>query len=73
MLRESPVTANDVALRGLLDDVEFVLLQIASYSQAGDERELGFVEQGITERSVMLRLRSAVPAGPEPRTVGGSL
>jgi hypothetical protein len=73
MLRESPVAANDVALRGLLDDVEFVLLQIAAYVQVGDERELDFVEQGITERSVMLRLRSAMPTMPERGTVGGSL
>jgi hypothetical protein len=73
MLRQSPVVANDVALRALLDDVEFVLLQIASFAQVGDERELDFVEQGITERSVMLRLRSALPNVPERATVGGSL
>jgi hypothetical protein len=60
LLRESPV-AEDVVLRALLDDVEFVLLQIASFAQVGNERELRFVEQGINERSVMLRLRSAVP------------
>lgn len=61
LLRDSPA-ADDVALRALLDDVEFVLLQIASYAQVGDERELGFVERGMTERSVLLRLRSALPA-----------
>jgi hypothetical protein len=73
VLRRSALTTDDVALRALLDDVEFVLLQIASFAQVGDDQELDFVEQGINERSVMLRLRSALPSGPERRTVGGSL
>ena len=73
ILRRSPVTADDVALRALLDDVEFVLLQIASFAQVGGDRELDFVEQGMNERSVMLRLRSALPSGPERRATGGSL
>jgi hypothetical protein len=73
ILRQSPVTADDVGLRALLDDVEFVLLQITAFAHAGDARELDFVEQGINERSVLLRLRSAMPSGPERRMVGGSL
>jgi hypothetical protein len=73
ILQQSPVTTDDVALRALLDDVEFVLLQIASFAQVGDDQELDFVEQGINERSVMLRLRSAMPSGPERRMAGGSL
>jgi hypothetical protein len=73
MLRESPAAANDMALRALLDDVELVLLQITAFAQVGDERELDFVEQGITDRSVMLRLRSALPSVPQRGTVGGSL
>jgi len=73
ILRQSPVTADDVALRALLDDVEFVLLQIASFAQVGDDQELDFVEQGMNERSVMLRLRSALPSGPGRRATGGSL
>lgn len=72
LLRESPA-ADDVTLRALLDDVEFVLLQIASFAQVGDERELGFVEQGMTERSVLLRLRSALPSVPERVAAEGSL
>ena len=32
LLRQSPVTAEDVALRGLLDDVELVLLQIMTFA-----------------------------------------
>ena len=72
MLQQSPAIGEDVALRTLLDDVEFVLLQIAALSTMRDDQELDFVEQGITERSVMLRLRSALPSGAERRTVGGS-
>ena len=72
MLQQSPAIAEDMALRTLLDDVEFVLLQIAAFSTMGDGQELDFVEQGINERSVMLRLRSALPSGAERRTVGGS-
>jgi hypothetical protein len=72
MLRGSPV-AEDVAVRALLDDVEFVLLQIASYAQGGGTRELGFVERGINERSVLLRLRSALPSAPARAAAGGAL
>lgn len=72
MLQQSPAIAEDVTLRTLLDDVEFVLLQITALSTMGDGQELDFVEQGINERSVMLRLRSALPSVPERRTVGGS-
>jgi len=71
-LRQSPAIAGDVALETLLDDVEFVLLQIAAFARAGDGDELHFVEQGINDRSVMLRLRSALPSANERRTLGGS-
>jgi len=73
LLRQSPAVADDASLRALLDDVELILLQIASFAQAGDARELDFVEQGINERSVMLRLRSAVPDAPRWRNAGGAL
>ena len=65
LLRQSPVVTDNVQLRNLLDDVELILLQIATFAHGGDARELDFVEQGMTERSVMLRLRSAVPAAPQ--------
>jgi hypothetical protein len=73
LLRSSPAAGDDVMLRALLDDVEFVLLQIASFAQVGDERELGFVQQGMDQRSVLLRLRSAVPSGPARTASGGAL
>jgi hypothetical protein len=73
MLRGSPAASDDVVLRALLDDVEFVLLQIASYARVGNEDELGFVEQGINQRSVLLRLRSAMPGAPARAASGGAL
>jgi hypothetical protein len=73
LLRASPAAADDVVLRALLDDIEFVLLQIASFAQVGDARELGFVEQGMSQRSVLLRLRSVVPSGPARAASGGAL
>jgi hypothetical protein len=73
LLRQSPAATDDVMLRALLDDVEFVLLQIASFAQVGDERELGFVEQGLNQRSVLLRLRSGVPSPPARAASGGAL
>jgi hypothetical protein len=72
LLQASPV-ADDVALRALLDDVEFVLLQISAYAQAGDAQDLRFAEQGINERSVLLRLRSALPSAPARAVAGGAL
>jgi hypothetical protein len=72
LLRASPAV-DDVALRALLDDVEFVLLQISAYAQIGDAQELRFAEQGINERSVLLRLRSALPSAPERAVAGGTL
>jgi hypothetical protein len=73
LLRASPAARDDVILRALLDDIEFVLLQIASYAQVGDERELRFVEQGLNQRSVLLRLRTAMPSPPARTASGGAL
>lgn len=71
MLQDSPI-ARDLALKTLLDDVELVLAQIAQYSddRAGD---LEFIDQGIEQRGVMLKLRSAVPAGPPRVSAQGAL
>jgi hypothetical protein len=72
LLRDSPA-GNDVALRGLLDDIELVLMQIAVYGERGDAQDLGFIEQGIKDRSVLLRLRSALPSRQERLAMGGRL
>lgn len=63
LLLDSPA-ASDHSLRMLLEDLELVLAQLAQISSdeaGGDE---GFATQAIEERNVLLRLRTAVPAGP---------
>lgn len=72
LLRDSPA-GQDVALGALLDDVELVLMQIAVYGERGEAQDLGFIEQGIKDRSVLLRLRSALPSRSERLAMGGTL
>lgn len=72
LLRGSPA-GQDVALGALLDDIELVLVQIAAYAEAGDTEDLGFIEQGIKDRSVLLRLRAARPGRAERLAMGGTL
>jgi hypothetical protein len=72
LLRDSPA-GQDVALGALLDDIELVLVQIAAYAEAGTTEDLGFIEQGIKDRSVLLRLRAARPGRAERLAMGGTL
>jgi hypothetical protein len=69
LMLESPA-AEDPRLKALLEDLELVLAQIARLPQASgtDEREL--ITQGLEQRSVLPRLRSAIPAGPAVRPQG---
>jgi hypothetical protein len=61
LLRGSPA-ADDFTVRALLDDIDLVLTQIARYADDRDTTELEYIEQGINQRGVLLKLRSAVPA-----------
>ena len=72
LLMDSPV-ADEAQVRALLEDIELVLAQIAQFPhrQASDEVEL--IEQTIERRSVLLRLRSAVPVQPTPTLAQGVL
>ncbi len=72
LLRDSPA-GRDVALGPLLDDIELVLVQIAAYAEAGDALDFGFIEQGIKDRSVLLRLRANLPSRAERLAMGGTL
>src|SRR5690349_9467769 len=70
LMLDSPA-AQDARLKGLLDDLELVLAQIAQLSPHGDNEEVQLINQGLEQRSVLLRLRTANPAGPGPvRTQG---
>lgn len=71
LLLDSPA-GRDPQLRPLLEDLELVLAQIALLHSSGDKRDIEFITQGIDQRSVLTRLRSAIPSGPDatPRTQG---
>ncbi|HEX7091453.1 MAG TPA: hypothetical protein VF192_15040 [Longimicrobiales bacterium] len=63
LLLDSPV-AGDAAMRGLLEDLELVLLQIAHLSGSpADSAERAWIAETLARRDILSRLRAAVPAG----------
>lgn len=72
LMLDSPA-ADDPRLRSLLDDLELVLAQIAQVPQGSDRADLQLINQGLEQRSVLLRLRTANPAGPGPVRAQGAL
>jgi hypothetical protein len=60
LLLDSPA-GQDARLRSLLEDLELVLAQIAHYESGEDVQ---FIDQGLDQRGVLLRLRAEIPAGP---------
>lgn len=60
----------DPRLRPLLEDLELVLAQIARLPSATGTNEVDLINQGLEQRSVLPRLRSAIPAGPAVRPQG---
>jgi len=70
LMLDSPA-GKDARLKGLLEDLELVLAQIAQLPASGDREDVQSINQGLDQRSVLLRLRTANPAGPGPvRTQG---
>jgi hypothetical protein len=71
LLLDSPA-GRDLRLKQLLEDLELVLAQIALLHVSGDKRDMEIITQGIDQRSVLIRLRTAIPSGPAgaPRTQG---
>lgn len=63
LMLDSPA-GRDVRLKGLLEDLEVVLAQIAQLPSASDTEDVHMINQGLEQRSVLLRLRTANPAGP---------
>lgn len=63
LLLDSPA-GRDPRLKPLLEDLELVLAQIAVLPAARDTQDLDLITQGIEQRSVLTRLRTAMPAGP---------
>src|SRR2546422_737767 len=67
--------ATDARLKGLLGDLEVVLAQTAQAPAGGggDREDVQSINQGLAQRSVLLRLRTATPAGPGPVRTQGAL
>lgn len=72
LMLDSPA-ATDPRLKGLLEDLELVLAQIAQLAASGDREDVQLINQGLEQRSVLLRLRTAIPAGPGPVRTQGAL
>ena len=72
LLLDSPA-ADDPRMRALLEDLELVLVQISQLGTERDRRNTDLITQDMDQRSVLPKLRSAIPAGPVPvRTQGAS-
>jgi hypothetical protein len=72
LMLDSPAS-QDPRLKTLLDDLELVLAQIAQLRLGGDAEGVRLINQGLEQRSVLLRLRTAIPAGPGPASMQGAL
>jgi hypothetical protein len=72
LMLDSPAS-QDARLKSLLEDLELVLAQISQLPARGDSEGVQLINQGLEQRSVLLRLRSAVPAGPGPVRTQGAL
>jgi hypothetical protein len=72
LLLDSPA-ADDPRMRALLEDLELVLAQISQLEAGRDNRNSDLITQDMDQRSVLPKLRSAIPAGPVPvRTQGAT-
>ena len=63
LLLGSPA-ADDPLMRGLLEDVELLLSQIAAIPQDRVDQEVQLIQQGINEGDVLLRVRAATATRP---------
>src|SRR3989442_2577390 len=72
LMLDSPA-APDVRLKNLLEDPELVLAPIAPLRSSGGPANVQSINQGLDQRSVLLRLRTANPAGPGPVRTQGAL
>ena len=63
LLLDSPGAA-DPKVRALLQDLELILVQVAQLDGASGHEELDLLTDGLEQRQVIPRLRTAIPAGP---------
>jgi hypothetical protein len=57
----------DAGTRRLLEDLELVLVQIATFDPKDRREELGFIADGLARNHLRTRLRNTIPAGPAIR------
>jgi hypothetical protein len=72
LLLDSPAAA-DPRSRGLLEDLELVLVQISQLAAGRDTHDADLITQGMDQRNLLPKLRSAIPAGPVPMRAEGVL
>ncbi len=72
LLMDSPAR-RDARVAALLDDIEVMLAQIASYADSPTPAELRLIDQGIEQRGLLLKLRASVPAGDRALSAQGVL
>ncbi|HEY3280128.1 MAG TPA: hypothetical protein VGJ83_06410 [Gemmatimonadales bacterium] len=72
LLLDSPA-ADDARQRALLEDLELVLVQISQLQAGRGVRDADLITQGMDQRNVLPKLRSAIPSGPVPVRTGGVL
>jgi len=54
---------DDPMMTRLLQDLEYVLMQISQYSNEGRRADLDAINQSLDKRNVLPKLRSTIPAG----------
>ncbi len=73
LMLDSPA-GRDQRLRALLEELELTLVQIAQLAlRPADRDEIDLITQGMEQRGVLTRLRSAIPAGPSVALTQGAL
>jgi hypothetical protein len=73
LMLDSPA-GDDPHLNLLLEDLELVLAQITQLPmEPGEQTELDLINQGMTQRSVLSRIRAATPAAGSPARTQGVL
>lgn len=73
LMLDSPA-ADDPQLKVLLQDLELVLAQVTQLPEEPKQRnELDLINQGMTQRGVLARLRAATPAAGAPTRAQGVL
>jgi hypothetical protein len=72
LMLDSP-DLTDVQTRALLQDLELVLVQITQLRAGEGSDEIDLITEGLNQRGLMPRLRSAIPAGAVATRAQGEL